>query len=66
LKTLFFTIVVFVSMDVACLFAWSGASMMAFRFLQALVRAARCRWQAPISTSSSVRRSGAASFFSTR
>ena len=34
LKTLFFTIVVFVSMDVACLFAWSGASMMAFRFLQ--------------------------------
>ena len=34
LKTLFITIVLFVSMDVACLFAWSGASMMAFRFLQ--------------------------------
>ena len=34
LKTLFITIVLFVSMDVACLFAWSGASMMAFRLLQ--------------------------------
>lgn len=34
LKTLFFTIVLFVSMDVACLFAWSAASMMLFRFLQ--------------------------------
>jgi putative MFS transporter len=34
LKTLFITIVLFVSMDVACLFAWSGASMMVFRFLQ--------------------------------
>jgi MFS transporter, putative metabolite:H+ symporter len=34
LKTLFITIVLFVSMDVACLFAWSGLSMMAFRFLQ--------------------------------
>ena len=34
LKTLFITIVVFVSMDIACLFAWSGASMMVFRFLQ--------------------------------
>ena len=34
LKTLFITIVLFVSMDVACLFAWSGASMMLFRFLQ--------------------------------
>jgi putative MFS transporter len=34
LKTLFITIVLFVSMDVACLFAWSGASMMIFRFLQ--------------------------------
>src|SRR6185312_5915529 len=34
LKTLFFTIVLFVSMDVACLFAWSGAAMIAFRFLQ--------------------------------
>jgi putative MFS transporter len=34
LRTLFITIVLFVSMDVSCLFAWSGASMMAFRFLQ--------------------------------
>lgn len=36
LKILFFTIVLFVSMDIACLFAWSGASMMLFRFLQGL------------------------------
>jgi putative MFS transporter len=34
LKTLFITITLFVSMDIACLFAWSGATMMAFRFLQ--------------------------------
>jgi len=34
LKILFFTIVLFVSMDIACLFAWSGAAMMAFRFFQ--------------------------------
>jgi MFS transporter, putative metabolite:H+ symporter len=34
LKTLMFTIVLFVTMDVACLFAWGGLSMMAFRFLQ--------------------------------
>ena len=34
LKTLFITIVLFVSMDIACLFAWSAASMMVFRFLQ--------------------------------
>ena len=34
LKTLFITIVLFVSMDMACLFAWSAASMMVFRFLQ--------------------------------
>src|SRR5215470_6228631 len=34
LKTLFITIVLFASMDVACLFAWSGVSMMALRFLQ--------------------------------
>jgi MFS transporter, putative metabolite:H+ symporter len=34
LKTLFITIILFVSMDAACLFAWSGVSMMAFRFLQ--------------------------------
>lgn len=36
LKTLFITIVLFVSMDIACLFAWSGASLMLFRFLQGL------------------------------
>ena len=34
LRTLFITIVLFTSMDVACLFAWSGMSMMAFRFFQ--------------------------------
>jgi len=34
LKTLFITIVLFTSMDAACLFAWSSVSMMAFRFLQ--------------------------------
>ena len=34
LQVLLFTIVLFVSMDIACLFAWSGASMMVFRFLQ--------------------------------
>jgi MFS transporter, putative metabolite:H+ symporter len=34
LKTLFITIVLFVSMDISCLFAWSAASMMVFRFLQ--------------------------------
>src|SRR5262249_37569111 len=34
LKTLFITIVLFTSMDVACLFAWGGVSMMAFRFFQ--------------------------------
>lgn len=34
LKTLLITITLFVAMDMACLFAWSGLSMMAFRFLQ--------------------------------
>jgi putative MFS transporter len=34
LPTLLITIVLFVSMDIACLFAWSAASMMVFRFLQ--------------------------------
>jgi MFS transporter, putative metabolite:H+ symporter len=34
LKTLFITIMLFVSMDIACLFAWSGVSMMAFRLFQ--------------------------------
>src|SRR6476660_216234 len=32
--TLLITILLFVSMDIACLFAWSAASMMLFRFLQ--------------------------------
>jgi MFS transporter, putative metabolite:H+ symporter len=36
LKTLFITIVLFASMDAACLFAWSGVSLMAFRFLQGI------------------------------
>ena len=34
LKILFVTILLFVSMDIACLFAWSATSMIAFRFLQ--------------------------------
>jgi putative MFS transporter len=34
LKILFVTILLFVSMDIACLFAWSGIAMMVFRFLQ--------------------------------
>ncbi len=34
LKTLFITIVLFVSMDISCLFAWSGASIMLFRLIQ--------------------------------
>ena len=34
LGTLFITIVLFASMDIAWLFAWSGASLMALRFLQ--------------------------------
>jgi putative MFS transporter len=34
LKVLFITIMLFVSMDIACLFAWSGTSMLVFRFLQ--------------------------------
>src|SRR5215813_4628360 len=34
LKILFVTIMLFVSMDIACLFAWSGVSMMLLRFLQ--------------------------------
>lgn len=34
LPTLLITILLFVVMDIACLFAWSGASMLVFRFLQ--------------------------------
>ncbi|WP_405864778.1 MFS transporter [Streptomyces sp. NBC_00005] len=34
LHTLLITIVLFVSMDIACLFAWSAASMIVFRFVQ--------------------------------
>ena len=36
LPTLLITILLFVSMDVACLFAWSGASMLIFRFFQGI------------------------------
>ena len=36
LNTLLITIVLFAAMDVACLFAWSGFSMMAFRFVQGI------------------------------
>ena len=36
LTVLLITVVVFVSMDLACLFAWSAYSMMAFRFVQGI------------------------------
>ena len=36
LHVLLITIVMFVSMDIACLFAWSGMSMLAFRFFQGI------------------------------
>ena len=36
LSVLLFTILLFVSMDVACLFAWGAASMMVFRFIQGI------------------------------
>jgi putative MFS transporter len=36
LPTLLITIVLFVSMDIACLFAFSGASMLIFRFFQGI------------------------------
>ncbi|QKO15233.1 4-hydroxybenzoate transporter PcaK [Dickeya solani] len=55
------TILLFVFMDAACLFAWSGASMMVFRFLQGLVSVPKFPWRAPISTNSSVRKNAGAS-----
>ncbi|MEU2282995.1 MFS transporter [Streptomyces sp. NPDC013178] len=36
LHTLLITIVLFVAMDIACLFAWNGTSMMIFRFVQGI------------------------------
>jgi MFS transporter, putative metabolite:H+ symporter len=36
LNVLLITVVVFTSMDLACLFAWDAASMMAFRFVQGI------------------------------
>ncbi|ASN53743.1 MFS transporter [Sinomonas sp. R1AF57] len=36
MPTLFITIVLFVSMDLACLFSWGAWSMIAFRFLQGI------------------------------
>ncbi len=36
LSVLLFTILLFVSMDVACLFAWGAGSMMLFRFVQGI------------------------------
>jgi MFS transporter, putative metabolite:H+ symporter len=36
LHVLLFTILLFVAMDIACLFAWSGLSMMMFRFFQGI------------------------------
>jgi MFS transporter, putative metabolite:H+ symporter len=36
LNVLLITVIIFTSMDLACLFAWSGSSMMAFRFFQGI------------------------------
>lgn len=36
LRVLLFTIMLFVAMDMACLFAWSAWSMIAFRFIQGI------------------------------
>jgi putative MFS transporter len=36
LRILFFTIILFTCMDIACLFAWGAASMIAFRFFQGI------------------------------
>ena len=36
LSVLLFTVLLFVSMDIACLFAWGSLSMMAFRFVQGI------------------------------
>jgi putative MFS transporter len=36
LNVLLITVVVFTSMDLACLFAWNGTSMMVFRFVQGI------------------------------
>ncbi len=36
LRVLLFTILLFVTMDIACLFSWSAGSMIAFRFLQGI------------------------------
>ena len=33
-KSAVFTILLFVAMDISCLFAWSGMSLLIFRFLQ--------------------------------
>jgi MFS transporter, putative metabolite:H+ symporter len=36
LNVLLITVVIFTSMDLACLFAWNGSSMIAFRFFQGI------------------------------
>ena len=36
LNVLLITVLLFTSMDLACLFAWNGYSMMAFRFIQGI------------------------------
>ena len=36
LRVLLFTVLLFVSMDLACIFAWGALSMMAFRFIQGI------------------------------
>ena len=66
LRVLLVTILVFVSMDIACLFAWGAWSMILFRFVQGLEPAVRCPWPAPISTNSSAPSDAVASSCSTK
>lgn len=35
-RVLFYTVVIFAAMSIACLFAWSGAAMAVFRFIQGI------------------------------
>jgi putative MFS transporter len=66
LKTLFITIVLFVAMDVSCLFAWSAASMIAFRFLQGVGTGGEVPVASAYINELIGPRSAAASFCSTR
>ncbi len=66
LKILFITILLFVSMDIACLFAWSGISMMVLRFLQGVGTGGEVPVASAYINELSVRKSAAVSFCFTR